>query len=398
MKRSLLILGIALIITLSVVWGYLLFFGAPESTTNFFANFNFGDTEETIVVDVPAPIVPERTENERFDPNDLQQLTLKPVVGYQEISTTTSSTTFVYFIEAGTGHIFSINLETGAEVRLSNIIIPNAQAGEISLDGTHAVVQAGNPGEGELTIVELTQSIDNATSYPLINQAHDFTLTTTGEVLYTLKNSTQLQALAYTIEDTSTTPIFTIPFLEAVVLWGNSAQAEHHIYPKTASQLEGYLYRVRNGSMIRLPFDGFGFSALVQNELVLSSYSSDAVYQSHLFNTETNRFEALGLSLIPHKCAKTQHPKVPIVCGIPETEPRPETTDRWFKGGIQFSDELWGIGSVDGTVGTIYFTSLKLESGRQLDVITPQLYGTNNLYFINKTDRTLWKQVVQINI
>lgn len=396
MKRSLLILGIALIITLSVVWGYLLFFGAPESTRDFFANLKFGDTEDTNFVDT-APQIPFEPISNVYDPNGLQQLTLKPVIGYQEVSATTSSSTYAYYIEAGTGHIFSIDLATGVEVRLSNITVPDANAGEISTDGQTAVIQSGEAGKGELTVVDFSQMVDSATSYPLITAVYDFTLTETGQVLYTLKRSSGLQAFVYNLQTRVTSPIFTLPFAEAIVLWGESATADHYAYPKTTNQLEGYLYRVRNGSLLRLPFDGFGFSALVKDNLILSSVTDGEVYQSQLYDTSTNFFGAVGIAFIPDKCTNTNHTQVPIICGVPTQSLDRHTITDWYKGAVQFNDDIWGISHTTTGAKGIFMANLNLESGRPLDVIEPNIYETNNLYFINKTDRTLWKRVVQID-
>jgi hypothetical protein len=399
MKRLILILGITLIITLSVVWGYLLFFGTPESASNFFANFDFGNSEEVGVVETfPEVLSEEGVDGEVLALSQLRQLTTKPVVGYTEVTATTSSSTFVYYIEAGTGHIYSLDTITGTEIRLSNITVPNAQAGFIANNGRTAVIQSGQPGEGSLTVIELSGLVDKSTSYLVVNDAFDFTLTESGEVLYTTVVDFGLTAFSFRLDTKARANLFSLPFQEAVVRWGKTSSAEHYVFPKVATQLEGYLYKINSGSLLRLPLSGFGFSAIASSDLLLVNYVENNENESRLFDEVSNNFAGLGINIIPDKCGVTNHSQIFILCGVPDQNLVPAAaTNDWQKGVLRFSDELWGIGKTGLEVETFFFGKLSNESSRELDVTQPNLFEGGNLYFINKSDRTLWTQLIETN-
>ncbi|MFW6210037.1 MAG: hypothetical protein ACOC4E_00945, partial [Patescibacteria group bacterium] len=132
MKRWLIIgFGLLLIFILVAIWGYLLFFATTPPEERF-ANFDFGTTTEETPPPPPTPTSTEPTATTSdLQDGGLQQLTVDPVIGYQAVSRATTSETFVYYVAGGTGHIFRIDLETGAKERISNTTIPLSRAAAI---------------------------------------------------------------------------------------------------------------------------------------------------------------------------------------------------------------------------------------------------------------------------
>ncbi len=392
MKRLFLILAICLIIALSAIWGYLLFFGAPESTREFFANFNFGNTEETTPIPEPDNSLFEEGEgvSEPTELDALRQLTTKPVAGYAEVIDQASSSTFIYYIEVGTGHIFKLDAITGTEERLSNVTIPNAQLGYIHEDGSVAVVQSAAPGDGELTIVELTGALDTANSFPLIGAAHDFTLTEDREVLYTLKINTGLEGYSYNIETKVTDQIFTLPFREAVVSWGKSGDATHFAYPKADPRLEGYLYNVSNGVLTREPVSGFGLTAKGNNQMVLASKMEGDVYTSIIYIPEKNAVTESNYPIVPEKCLLSEA-VTSAVCAVP-VDPIPTNgITNWYKGITTGTDRLITISTTEGNDAFLLLIDLQQVSGRNIEAINISASPLQDkLYFQNNLDRTLW--------
>ena len=73
------------------------------------------------------------------------------------------------------------------------------------------------------------------------------------------------------------------------------------------------------------------------------------------------------------------------MCGIPQRIPGGQYPDSWYQGLVSFRDVIWKI---DTTTNT---TSLILTPEPSFDIIKPQLSPDRSyLYFINKSDQTLW--------
>lgn len=383
MKRWLFISGIVTIVILIAVWLYLLFFGAPTKE-ELFNVFNFGDTTDETVIEVP-PVVELQEEGEIAR---LRQLTTRPVIGYTEVSVTASSSPLIYFIEAGTGHMFTIDIYTSVENRTSNITIPGAKKAEVSLDGKVAIITASEKQNSDATIVSFEET-GAPRSQSLPGVSSDFSLTQDGELLFARMDNTTTQGRVYNFKLGSSRTLFEIPFTRAVIDWGSTAADTHFVYPRAASRLEGFLYAVRGAVMDRTAISGYGLTSLNRKDYSIAAVQIEGSYQSSIKNHVSGTMDALLLNFIPEKCVFLNSAPSAI-CGNDSAGTYDITIpDAWFKGIESYADDLWLI-ELDTNKLTFLAETLA-TTGRELDITNLKMSPDDTrVYFINKNDQTLW--------
>jgi hypothetical protein len=383
MKRWLLISSIILILLLIAVWVYLLFFNT-NTKSDLFSGFGFGDTTDTTVIIPQEEVTPIETGIK----DRLRQLSLKRVIGYSSINTGASSTPLFYFVEAGTGHVFSLDIQTGTETRISNVTVAQARSASISPDGRHILIGSGKTDDTTVTLLTLaTSSVAQPTSYTFPDEILQYTFTDKGEILYTTQNIASVSGILFDVKNNITKTLFTAPFREATIVWGDTALGTHLIFPKPAAHLEGYLYLAREGGLRRTPLSGFGLSAFgTAGYGLVSTYKKD-VYSTLLYNYISGTLSDMSLPLIPEKCLMGSDR---LFCALPQNLPSGFTLDAWYKGTLHLSDTLWRIDLTEDTPISMV-ADIKAESGRDLDMTQISTNArTTELYFINKTDQTIW--------
>jgi hypothetical protein len=383
MKRWLFITGIIFIVILTAIWVYLLFFGAPTKEDLFNA-FDFGDTTDESAGDIVAepeiPIVVDTT-----SPEKLRQLTTRPVAGFTEITTTASSTLEVYYVEAGTGHVYSINIVTGEENRISNITVPVAQLAVLSKDGKRVVIKSG---DGHIEIITINDD-KTVTSTTFDEAIQDFSMSDTGELLYsTGLNSTTL-GLVYDFETKISRTLFEIPFRGAVIDWGDEVNSKHYAYPKAASLLGGALYSINKGVLNREPISGYGLTAHSNFDYSIFAKQSAGSYLSYLHNFATGESLDLFDTFLPDKCAFSNSSSLLVCANTHDGTYDLSIPDAWYQGVVSYADDLWLMNLENSE--TILLTETLPLTGRELDIIDLQFGNTDEtIYFRNKNDQTLW--------
>lgn len=251
MKRWLIILGILTVALIAGVWIYIMFNAPSPEEGGLFSNLNFGDTTSDLV-----PFEERVIEDSVVDIGDgvqLRQLTTRPVVGYGGVIRNGDNPQ-VYFVEAGTAHIYSIDLVNGQEIRLSNITILGAIAAEISPDGRFTVIQKSDGGKNT-TVIEIDGTDGEVISYDLSESTTDFSIQDS-VLFYTSIENGKPVAKAYNLENKTTEVLFSVPFYELIMDWGTNINGPHFVYPKPTVGLEGYLYKYQNGIISRMPVAG----------------------------------------------------------------------------------------------------------------------------------------------
>lgn len=391
MKRPLLIiLGIIVILILIGVWVYVLLTGSPENSDDLFADFGFGDTTDPTFV--PQPVDEDIDPTVNVGGNDaLRQLTIKPVAGYTEVQISTTSIPYVQYVEAGTGHIFTIDLDTGEETRVSATTIPVVTKAAITPNGSHVLMQTSDGADAEFIIGTLATSSDELGNFALREAVTSFAASVENELLYAAREGNNTVAKAYNPRTNSTRTLFTVPFRAVQIDWHHTARGPHVLYPAAASRLEGFAYTATDGLLERIPLSGFGFSAAGGSSFVLgSSVSSEGFYETYLYDQAAQTRQLLPISLVPEKCAKTNNDSGVMVCGVSQETYGTMMPDEWYQGDVVLSDELWTITN-QPQVDTDFIVDLTFESGRTVDLINPLFNSTDErLYFQNRLDRTLW--------
>lgn len=383
MKRTLFIIGLLIILLLTGVLLFLLF-ANDQQKQEIFSAFNFGDT-----TDPTAPIetiVDALTGEDKPPLFALRQLTLKRVIGEVEAEISTSTVTHVvYYAEAGTGHIYSLDINTGTETRLSNITIATANRALITATGTFAAIASSESGEGSnLTIVTLPKNQVTLTSGVLAEKVKDFSLSENGVLRYTTVAGETLTARKYDANTKVTSTLFTLPFKDATVRFvGDGA----FVYPKPAPSLEGYVYEVSGGVLNRLPISGYALNAIADANSILYSATNKGSYTSGVYNITNRKTVPVSFGVISEKCVFVPK-REDYFCGI-DASTNSDALFKWYKGATMSTDDLWLIDAASGE--TTLLVSPQEAAGRAVDVIKPVVSPDGDrYYFINKLDNTLW--------
>jgi hypothetical protein len=377
MKKILVIVGIVLVLVLSGIWVYILFFSAPADTTDTFSDLDIGDTTDNTIdaseLAQGEPVV------DIFDSEPLRQLTTKPVLGYREIVLGTSSNPSVYYVEAGTGHVFSIDLETGEEERISNTTVPDVIEAKISSDGQFVVLRKTN----ELLVLSFLATGDT-NSFSISETVTDFNITSNNKLLYATESTAEVVAKSFDLLNKSPEKIiFTVPFRETTIAWGNSVAGPHYYYPKPSSKLLGYLYEVSNSDTKRTPVSGYGLQAKVTKDYVLFNTTEETGYLS-VYNAQTENISPLYTNEYVEKCFGVWETGE-FMCGISSGNQSYEL-EEWYAGKAIAVDNLRKINTKTLEAYPVLTVSTEL---RPLDIINP-IYENGDVLFMDKKTNHLW--------
>ena len=388
MKRPVFIIsGVVIILILIAIWVYMLFFGSPKNADDTFADLNLGDTTDTSYIKNT-----DTTDGEAVvdlsSPDRLRQLTTKPVIGFNEFVKDASSTPAILYVEAGTGHVFSIDLETGEESRLSGTTIPSSQEAEITPNGKYIMYRSGE-GSGRTYLVGTISSTTNELSTSDLDESIiSFSATNDNHFLYAVKTQNSTIGKSYNPEDKTSKTLFTLPFRDATIDWGSTASDSHFAYPKTTSKLESFLFKIDSTKISRLPIDGYGMSASGNNDLVIYSKQDNGEYKTFFYNISEDLVTKHVLTTIPEKCAFSTNNSELVICAQSTINNNLNIPDSWYSGETYFADSIWQT-TLAGSATMLINT--ESESGRELDIVDIDLgVDDKNIYFLNKNDKTLW--------
>jgi hypothetical protein len=381
MKPRLLIASGIILSILLLGWVFL-FFASDETQEEFFNALNFGDTSgEGFILDELFG-VEEPTPDGVLAP--LRQLSLRRVAGYLPVPATASTTAHVYLVEAGTGHIYMVQTASGEEVRVSNITVPQANQVAVSDDARFAALKSESANS--LTVIILPHGTTTLDSFLIDTNTFSFSFTDSNTLLFAEKQGSAVVTYSYNIEKRIQSKLFTVPFRDATIQWGDNGSGRHLIYPHTSAKLEGYLYSVVDSAWNRMVPSGYGLSAIGNDSYSLFTKRVDTSYQTMLLNYETGNSAITDFPFLPEKCAFGNEK---LICGLSTIGYNEDSPDTWYSGEVYYSDELWMV-NLDSN-NTTFIIGLEAESSRALDVTTPKTMPDESAFlFVNKIDQSLW--------
>lgn len=386
-KQVIIFAGVGIIILLLLVWVYLLFFGTPKSSDQVINDLGFGNGEAEMLENTISSSTGSTVNTNR---PKLRQLTTKPVAGFNEIlATNTEKLPTLYYVEMGTGHIYSLNLDNGEETRISATTMAGTNVSSITNTGEYVVIGNKNNKTFPLTIGKISTSTNEIVTKELPIPVDQFKISLSGNyLLYTTKESFGLAGHSYDLRSGNDKVIFSLPFHEAIIQWGNEASDTHYLYPKPTYLLEGYLYQIKSGKISRLPIDGFGLTALANEDMAIYSTGKNTVQKNYIYNLNLNKETEVPYTFLPEKCIiATVGTK--IICAWENKDLPLEFPDAWYKGSLGFRDSIWVISGND--LNNQFLVDTFKESGREVDVTNLSIGNSEKaLYFINKNDNTLW--------
>jgi hypothetical protein len=386
MKKTYIIIGgVVTVLLLLVIWLYLLIYGTPKPVENFFTDFSFSVNTENTPVLPSLPINPATVDIETAQ---LRQLTTKAVIGFREVVNTSDNTRLMYYAEAGTGHVYAINLITGEEKRVSNTTIPQADKATFSSDGRYMAVRAGYTNASRISLVNLSEP-NSITTEVLDARMLDYTFGVQNELLYTEYRGNGLVGRTLNPETKSASDVFTVPFKDATIVWSNDSATPHYVYPKASSKLAGYLYSLRGGTVVRQNAAGAGLTAIANRDYYVTTAIQGQEPGSYATEISSKNRRPIPIVADPNKCVFSPTDVDLLYCGSEEDVHDYNFPDNWYQGTVSFSDNLHEIDIRTGISAQL--AKPAEDVGRPIDVTDMTISDNGRvLYFTNKTDNTLW--------
>ena len=387
-KTALIVGGIIFIAVLLAAWLYLLFFGTPEQMEDVFSDLSFGRNGGEAVApdptddtdDTPPPPI----NSEIASTNQLRQITTDPVAGFQILATPqgTSSPQIMY-VEAGTGHIYRYDTDSGDRERISNRTIPQTNHALITSQGRYVVTEAEGTTRIFSTHGTNTEVLLN-TQDPLRNLA----VVNDRYLLYTLEQNQAVTGIALDMSNNTTQTLFTFPATAIQVSWGQSISAPHIVYTLPTDTVRSHAYVVDQNSRQRLPITGYGLNLFHTQDQVFYSRNNDPARPGErsgfVHDLTTNTTSRLPLPVLREKCT-IDRPQDSLWCG--HDFDQSYSLSNWYKGVTQLNDSFWRIDASRSSA--TFVRNIQETAGRAVD-ISSITHMTDTFVFTNKINRTLW--------
>ncbi len=384
MKRSLVItIGIVIILLILGMWVYLFLYGAPKATTDVFTNLGVLPKGEKSVRVVEADASILKDAQLALGGGALQQLTTRAVAGFRFSA---SSADILRYAERGTGHIYEINLTSGAERQVSVTTLPQTTEAVFSpelrsvalttYEGYQKVVSVGVIHE-ETTSIDLIKLPVGAENIAFVSDTSlYFTRAVGGETIGTL----------FTVDTQNQTTLFTIALTDVEVFWGGSLK-NTYVLTKPSQSLEGALYTVNKNTLTPVTSSEYGLTAFTNGTYTITSKVTRGSYISELL--KDGILTQQGILMLKEKCVFDTAQEGIVWCAAPINIANAAYVENWYKGTVTSEDYLW-------------FTDLATQSselkgdlpklgGKILDVSGMTINNNGKvLLFGNKIDQTLW--------
>ncbi len=311
-------------------------------------------------------------------------------VAYGLLASSTASSSSVFFVDRGTGHIYNASKDGSLTEKISNTTILrvyesyfDVQAKNILLryikEGTDAVTTVIAPITSEIRAKFLSNNIDTLASSPKGDKIFYIEKTNDGTVGYISK-----------IDGSAKKGVFESPLKEWVVSW-----PEENIVTLTtkASRLSpGFLYflNLKTGNLVKIlgPVYGLTTNTSKDGKKVLYSRSTSGKIETRVLTVAENALQDTLFLTLPEKCVWSTLVKTSAYCAVPQTPPS-NLPDDWYKGLTKTADTIWHVDTVTNSVHKI--TNLYEDAGTQIDAVNLTLSpDEQSLYFINNTDLSLW--------
>lgn len=387
MKKTLLIVLAITLILVGGIWIYLLMFGAPESSEDFFADLGFGSSEVAPAFDPNSTNggeVEEEIVTTDIDPTfALNLLSLRHVAAGVIVGSTTNNQT-VRYVEKGVGHIYEINLATNDEKRLPGGTFSEVHTATWSKNGRYVVLEGGDDVSSRVVLLDYGTSSEAVTETTLPPDASEFGFSENSNTLYYLRKDAQGSiAYKYDIRGAERSVWFSLPFLAVSVDWSDTPL----IFNKPGEQFDSYAYRIEGGELNRVGEGGRHLVAVgVGESTILSHADSGQLVGTYI--SEAGEEVPLAIPAVPEKCAVSTAASTTIYCAYPIAAPA-DVPIGWYKGELSLEDNIWQVSKENGTASLI--ANLSKLANQNIDVTNLSLDETaSRLLFKDKTTSYLW--------
>lgn len=329
----------------------------------------------------------------------LRQLSETPVGGMS--ASTTASTTVVRFIDRGVGHIYEANSENGNIEKISNTTLPKIYESYWNKNLTALVLRYLRDDSDAVTnfYTELRR-VGTATSTTLFEikgkymspDINQLIVSPSGDRIFTwnIENNRGIGYIS-SFDEKNKIRVADSPLTQVLIDWPENNTVT--ITTKASIHAYGYAYAidVKTGAMRKMLGNLRGLSTKTSKDMkkTLFSESKNGSLSTSLYNSSDESMQEVIFRTLADKCAWSSLRKNEVYCAVPTEIPDGIYPDDWYKGTIQFVDQIWHL---DTTTGEVHLLANLLNlSNKLIDATQLTLDPKENfLYFINKRDLTLW--------
>jgi hypothetical protein len=326
----------------------------------------------------------------------------------------TGSTT-VRYVDRGTGHIYDIDLASGAVVQVTATTISPVYQAIWASTGQSVVLRYLASDEVTVKSYSATLGMPNfaATMSGSANPSTASSTTPTSaspgalmgsflpddidaiayspagtKIFYTnLVNSREEGVVANT-DGTKKLQIFDSPTSEWSLAW--PATSETAVTTKPSYIAPGYLYFINatTGNKQKILGNINGLTDLVNPGATEIAYT-DNTNNLSIYTVKSGQSITTGLATLPEKCVWSQKNISVLYCAVPATIPAGNYPDDWYQGLVSFTDSIYKIDTATGA--TTLISDLSAQYGKNIDGINLVLdKNEDHLIFMNKKDYSLW--------
>lgn len=348
-----------------------------------------GTSTETITETTPAKIPA------------LRQISTSPISG--AAASTTASTTLVRFIDRGTGHVYEARDTDMSIDKVSNTTLPKVYETYWNKNLTAFILRYLK--EDSDTIVNFyaqlkstgTTTGDTVTPYEikgayLSPDIREVAVSPTKDKIFTW-NIEGGKGVGYIsgFDEKNKVKLIEMPITDVVVEWPEISKA--YITTRASAYATGYVYSVdtKTGSLKKVfgGLHGLSSKMSTDGQRLLYSTGAEENIQLRVLNIKDQKSQSMPVRTLAEKCVWSTLQKTDIYCAVPTEISRGVYPDDWYKGSVEFVDQIWHINSATGEVHLL--AKLLSISNTLIDATNLTLDPKENfLYFTNKKDLTLW--------
>ena len=339
----------------------------------------------------------------------LRLLSNTPVGGYG--ASTTASTTFVRWVDRGRGNIYEAQENSSLISTLSNTLLPRvidsvwnknltSFIGPIVQDDKENPVYVYSSLVGRSVSPTSTTSRQLQTLSPYTLSGKNLPQDTLGfavspektSVLTLVKNDIGSVAYLSGFDGSTALTLFTTPLTQLNIDWPASNTIA--LTNKGIADRAGFLYFVnpKSGSWKRIlgPLKGLGTKVSTDGKKVfMSVYGGNNDIVSGIYNVASSTALNVSLHTLADKCVWGNFYKEIVYCAVPHQQIVGVYPDDWYFGTLSTSDDIWQINSFTGETKLV--AALPSMADRAIDAYNLGVDAKDNfLFFMNKTDLTLW--------
>lgn len=299
------------------------------------------------------------------------------------------------YAEKGTGYIYETDSAGENERKISSTILSRTAIAYFGTDGSTVAVRyvkTDNATVGTfLGTVNAPKDPDAGIAGTLVGTflpdgIIDVAVSPDGKNIgYIVPTENGVVGMSSKMDGTGKKQLFLSQFGEWILDWKTGGL---YATTKASAGIPGYMYKVSTTGTFQKVLGnipGLTTTASPDGKMVLYGVGDSGTTAIHLRKLKDGTDVNTGLSGLPEKCVWASDSSA-AYCGVPQYVPSAAYPDSWYQGLTHFTDAIWKIDPVTGVT-----TKLTTGSEGLIDATNLTLARNNSfLYFVNKTDGTLW--------